>query len=290
MGPAGQAAAALPGGHVEGFFDTFCAHFRAVYADVVAGRSSSRPDLSHVRRRPRRDARRRRHRRERPDGRWVDVARARPDPRRDRWRVPHDEARLPDRPVPRDAADGRRRLGRRERLRGARDRLLAARRPARPAATPARRHIDVANLSAGAGRASSRARSRPRACTSPASATTRTRSTRTRPTATTVIGHLKHVIDAAEKMDVPLVNTFMGGDGGQEPGRELGARRSRSGRTSSRSPQRPRPQAHHRELPDAVQLRRVAGRAQHRDDRRGSGAGSWSSGAARSGSTSTRRT
>ena len=43
MGPAGQAASALPGGHVEGFFDTFCAHFRAVYADVVAGAASSRP-------------------------------------------------------------------------------------------------------------------------------------------------------------------------------------------------------------------------------------------------------
>jgi sugar phosphate isomerase/epimerase len=28
-----------------------------------------------------------------------------------------------------------------------------------------------------------------------------------------VIGHLKHVITAAEKMNVPLVNTFMGGDG-----------------------------------------------------------------------------
>jgi sugar phosphate isomerase/epimerase len=28
----------------------------------------------------------------------------------------------------------------------------------------------------------------------------------------TVIGHLKHVITTAEKMDVPLVNTFMGGD------------------------------------------------------------------------------
>ena len=27
-----------------------------------------------------------------------------------------------------------------------------------------------------------------------------------------VIGHLKHVITAAEKMGVPLVNTFMGGD------------------------------------------------------------------------------
>jgi predicted dehydrogenase len=43
MGAAGQAAAALPAGHVEGFFDTFCAHFRAVYADVVAGEPSSRP-------------------------------------------------------------------------------------------------------------------------------------------------------------------------------------------------------------------------------------------------------
>ena len=41
MGAAGQAAAALPAGHVEGFFDTFCAHFRAVYADVVAGAPSS---------------------------------------------------------------------------------------------------------------------------------------------------------------------------------------------------------------------------------------------------------
>jgi len=42
MGPSGQAAAALPGGHVEGFGDTFAAHFRAVYADVVAGGPSSR--------------------------------------------------------------------------------------------------------------------------------------------------------------------------------------------------------------------------------------------------------
>ena len=43
MNPTGQAASALPGGHVEGFFDTFCAHFRAVYADVGAGAPSSRP-------------------------------------------------------------------------------------------------------------------------------------------------------------------------------------------------------------------------------------------------------
>jgi predicted dehydrogenase len=43
MGAAGRGAAALPGGHVEGFGDTFAAHFRAVYADVVAGRPSDRP-------------------------------------------------------------------------------------------------------------------------------------------------------------------------------------------------------------------------------------------------------
>ena len=43
MGAAGRAAAALPGGHVEGFGDTFAAHFRAVYADVVAGGPADRP-------------------------------------------------------------------------------------------------------------------------------------------------------------------------------------------------------------------------------------------------------
>ena len=43
MGPAGRAAAALPGGHVEGFGDTFGALFRAIYADVLAGRPSPDP-------------------------------------------------------------------------------------------------------------------------------------------------------------------------------------------------------------------------------------------------------
>ncbi len=43
MGPAGRAAAALPGGHVEGFGDTFGALFRAVYEDVVAGAPAERP-------------------------------------------------------------------------------------------------------------------------------------------------------------------------------------------------------------------------------------------------------
>jgi predicted dehydrogenase len=43
MGPSGRAATVLPGGHVEGFADTFGAHFRAVYADVAAGGPSPRP-------------------------------------------------------------------------------------------------------------------------------------------------------------------------------------------------------------------------------------------------------
>ena len=43
MGTAGRAAAALPGGHVEGFGDTFAAHFRAVYSDVVTGGPAARP-------------------------------------------------------------------------------------------------------------------------------------------------------------------------------------------------------------------------------------------------------
>ena len=43
MGAAGQAAAALPGGHVEGFADTFRAIFQAVYADVGNGRPSEHP-------------------------------------------------------------------------------------------------------------------------------------------------------------------------------------------------------------------------------------------------------
>jgi predicted dehydrogenase len=43
MLPAGRAAAALPGGHVEGFADTFAALFRAIYADILAGGPSERP-------------------------------------------------------------------------------------------------------------------------------------------------------------------------------------------------------------------------------------------------------
>ena len=43
MNAAGAAAARLPGGHVEGFADTFAAAFRAVYDDIVASAPSQRP-------------------------------------------------------------------------------------------------------------------------------------------------------------------------------------------------------------------------------------------------------
>ena len=43
MSEGGRRAAALPGGHVEGFADTFAALFRQVYADVGEGRMSASP-------------------------------------------------------------------------------------------------------------------------------------------------------------------------------------------------------------------------------------------------------
>jgi predicted dehydrogenase len=43
MNSAGRDAARLPGGHVEGFADTFGAAFSAVYDDVAAGRPSASP-------------------------------------------------------------------------------------------------------------------------------------------------------------------------------------------------------------------------------------------------------
>jgi predicted dehydrogenase len=43
MGAAGAAAAFLPGGHVEGFADTFRALFAAVYADIGNGAPAARP-------------------------------------------------------------------------------------------------------------------------------------------------------------------------------------------------------------------------------------------------------
>src|SRR3954451_4176880 len=46
MNEAGVAAARLPGGHVEGFADTFAALYAAVYDDVLAGGASPRPSYA----------------------------------------------------------------------------------------------------------------------------------------------------------------------------------------------------------------------------------------------------
>jgi predicted dehydrogenase len=43
MNEAGRAAARLPGGHVEGFADTFPSHFAAIYRDIATGGPSVRP-------------------------------------------------------------------------------------------------------------------------------------------------------------------------------------------------------------------------------------------------------
>jgi predicted dehydrogenase len=47
MNDAGKAAAALPGGHVEGFGDTFGALFRAIYRDIRAGGPSDDPPYAN---------------------------------------------------------------------------------------------------------------------------------------------------------------------------------------------------------------------------------------------------
>ncbi len=43
MNAAGSAAATLPGGHVEGFNDTFCAHFREIYRAILDGKAPDDP-------------------------------------------------------------------------------------------------------------------------------------------------------------------------------------------------------------------------------------------------------
>ena len=46
MNAGGSSAARLPGGHVEGFADTFGAVFAAIYADVLAGAPSRNPSYA----------------------------------------------------------------------------------------------------------------------------------------------------------------------------------------------------------------------------------------------------
>ena len=94
MNAAGAAAARLPGGHVEGFADTFGARFTAIYDDVVAGAPVGEPALRHVRRRPRGDAHRRRGPRELPHGRAGWRSRADRHDRLDRSRhAPEEQPR-----------------------------------------------------------------------------------------------------------------------------------------------------------------------------------------------------
>ena len=220
------------------------------------------PRLRHVRRRPRRDARGEAIAASAREGRWVEVAR---EARASDAPIPSEalgEARVPDRPIPRHAAHRGGRLGRRGRLRGPRDRLLAASRPDRRRRYAGTSHIDVADLSADQARdiraeieAKGLAISGLGFYPNPLHPDPAHRAA--------VIGHLKRVIEAAEKMDVPLVNTFMGGDGAKNQdenwdGGPPGLARHRRVR------QRPRPEDHARELPDVVLLRRVAGRPQHR--------------------------
>ena len=168
-------------------------------------------------------------------------------------------------PFPETPLDGGRRLDRRERLREHRDRLLAAVDRPDPAL---RRHraTSTSRTCRRPGARRSSTRSRPRASPSPASATTRTRSTPI--PAHRDDGHRPPEArdrPPPRRMDVPLVNTFMGGDGAktQDENWEEALRvwpdivALRAG---------PRAEDHDRELPDALQLRRVAGRPQPRDD------------------------
>ena len=46
MNDVGTAAASLPGGHVEGFGDTFHALFRDIYRAILAGRAPERPQYA----------------------------------------------------------------------------------------------------------------------------------------------------------------------------------------------------------------------------------------------------
>ena len=211
MGPAGRAAAALPGGHVEGFADTFAAHFRAVYADIVVGRPAARPgyptfadghDEMLVNDAVAESARL---------GRWVDVGpRSRPCWPTRGGPIPMKlgllTAPFPETPLM-DVVDWTAANGF--------DSIEIACWPRTTG--PTRRyagtsHIDVANLSAsqatelvdeiaGKGLSISGLGYYP----NPLHPDPAHRAE--------VIGHLKHVITAAEAMGIPYVNTFMGADG-----------------------------------------------------------------------------
>ena len=256
MSPAGRAAAELPGGHVEGFADTFAALFRAIYADVAAGGMRADPPYATfaagheemlVGDAIARSAR---------EGRWVAVA-------ADCTRRQSHETRFPDRALSRHAADGRLPTG------PPRTTSTASRSPAgRHSGGVKRRyagtsHIDVADLSDGAGaghprrdRGEGPGHLRPGLLSQPAAP-------RSEPCAEPAIAHIKLVIEACRKMGVPFMNTFMGGDSNKNVDQnwdealriwpEIVKHAKANG-----------VQGDDRELPDDLHQRRVAGRQQHR--------------------------
>ena len=148
-------------------------------------------------------------------------------------------------------------------LRGAGDRLLAEVLGSDPPLCR-HRHIDVADHRRRQGQGDRRRARREEPRRSRRSATIPTRSIPTRRTAQTVIDHLKKVIVAAGRMGVA---------GRQHLLRRRRARRSlddnweeaAEGLARHHRPcARQRRQADLRELPDDLQLRRMAGRPQHR--------------------------
>ena len=167
-------------------------------------------------------------------------------------------------PFPDDAAHGGRRLGGRRTASRASRSPAGRARPGRPGATPARA-TSTSRTCRPARRARSSTRSPRRAWRSPGLGYYPNPLHPDPAHRAEVIGHLRHVITAAEKMGVPLVNTFMGADGAknQDDNWEEALRVWPDIVAVRRGP---RAQDHHRELPDAVQLRRVAGRPQPRDD------------------------
>ena len=223
-------------------------------------------------------------------GRWVDVVREPASTRRPAWRRDRHEARPADRAVPRDAARSRSSTGRPPTASRASRSPAGRGPPARPGATPARQPHRRRQPDGEQARPSCVDRIAASGLTisglgyypNPLHPDPEHRAA--------VIGHLKQVIVAAELMDVPFVNTFMGARRRRRTRTTTGTRRSGSGRTSSRFAAGPRAQDHHRELPDAVQPRRVAGRPQPRDHAADLAPHPRAVGRHRSGSTSTRRT
>ena len=243
MHPVGQRRGVLPAGHVEGFADTFARPLPGRLRRHRGRRALGAPDLPDVRRRPRRDARRRGDRRQRARGslgrrraRSDRVPAARPRRRRTPSRslggaamklglltAPFPETPLDD-VVEWTAANGF-------------ESIEIACWPRTDRADPALRrhvHIDVANLSRRAGDATSPPRSQAKGLhisglgfyPNPLHPDPGAPGRGHRPPAAR---------DHGRREDGrPVREHVHGRRRRQDPGRELGATRSRSGRTSSR--------------------------------------------------------